>query len=81
LGIGQPDHAARFINNIDHPNRFHAISLIVCDALLQVIEPQKKKGAFVSESGLHVFDGDKPVSVSVIAHADDHLSHHTLAAG
>jgi hypothetical protein len=32
------------------------------------------KGAFVSESALHSFDGDKPNSVGVIAHADDHSS-------
>jgi hypothetical protein len=32
------------------------------------------KGAFVSESALHIFDGGKPNSVGVIAHADDHLS-------
>jgi hypothetical protein len=36
---------------------------------------QKEKGAFVSESALHSFDGDKPNSVGVIAHADDHSSH------
>ena len=35
----------------------------------------KAKGAFVSESALHSFDGDKPNSVGVIAHADDHSSH------
>jgi len=35
---------------------------------------RKAKGAFVSESALHIFDGDKPNSVGVIAHADDHLS-------
>ena len=38
--------------------------------------PRKRwKGAFVSESALHSFDGDKPNSVGVIAHADDHSSH------
>ena len=36
---------------------------------------EKAKGAFVSESALHSFDGDKPNSVGVIAHADDHSSH------
>jgi hypothetical protein len=36
---------------------------------------RKAKGAFVSESALHSFDGDKPNSVGVIAHADDHSSH------
>ena len=41
------------------------------------LEPacKKAKGAFVSESALHSFDGDKPNSVGVIAHADDHSSH------
>jgi hypothetical protein len=39
------------------------------------LEAKKAKGAFVSESALHSFDGDKPNSVGVIAHADDHLSH------
>jgi hypothetical protein len=34
----------------------------------------KAKGAFVSESAIHGFDGDKPNSVGVIAHADDHSS-------
>ena len=34
----------------------------------------KAKGAFVSESALHI-DGGKPNSVGVITHADDHLSH------
>jgi hypothetical protein len=48
-----------------------------CLSILQVIG--KAKGTFVSESALHIFDGDKPNSVSVIAHADDHLSHPTSA--
>jgi hypothetical protein len=39
----------------------------------------KAKGAFVSESALHSFDGDKPNSVGVIAHADDHSSHPDLS--
>jgi hypothetical protein len=39
------------------------------------LEAQEAKGAFVSESALHSFDGDKPNSVGVIAHADDHSSH------
>jgi len=43
------------------------------------LEAQKVKGAFVSESALHSFDGDKPNSVGVIAHADDHSSHPDLS--
>jgi len=39
------------------------------------------KGAFVSESALHSFDGDKPNSVGVIAHADDHSSHPPRGCG
>ncbi len=41
----------------------------------------KAKGAFVSESALHSFDGDKPNSVGVIAHADDHSSHPSRMRG
>jgi hypothetical protein len=36
--------------------------------------PVKAKGAFVSESALHIFDGDKPNSVSQFLSRDDHLS-------
>src|SRR5437870_12813423 len=44
LGIGSPDCASRFVKNVDHPNRFHVLSFKVCDALLQVGEPQKSEG-------------------------------------
>jgi len=35
---------------------------------------QKEKGAFVSESALHSFDGDKPNSVRLISQPNDHSS-------
>ena len=35
---------------------------------------RKAKGAFVSESALHIFDGDKPNSVGQFLSRDDHLS-------
>jgi hypothetical protein len=38
----------------------------------------KAKGTFVSKGALHGFDGDKPNSVHVIAHADDHSSQLTF---
>jgi hypothetical protein len=56
--------------------RFAQLCLVgrVRDSLCKL--PRKRwKGAFVSESALHSFDGDKPNSVCVIAHADDHSSH------
>jgi len=34
----------------------------------------KAKGAFVSKSALHIFDGDKPNSVGSPRRPDDHLS-------
>jgi hypothetical protein len=36
---------------------------------------ERAKGAFVSESALHIFDGDKPNSVGSPWRPDDHLSH------
>jgi hypothetical protein len=41
-------------------------------ALVQI---NKAKGAFVSESALHSFDGDKPNSVWSPWRRDDHSSH------
>jgi hypothetical protein len=41
-------------------------------ALVQI---NKAKGAFVSESALHSFDGDKPNSVGSPWQPDDHSSH------
>ncbi|HEU0049530.1 MAG TPA: hypothetical protein VFQ43_18230, partial [Nitrososphaera sp.] len=49
---------------------------------IEEVCPSKRwKGASVSESALHSFDGDKPNSVRVIAHADDHSSHPSRLRG
>ncbi len=39
------DCASRFVKNVEHPNRFHVPSFIVCNALLQVSELYKKRRA------------------------------------
>ena len=41
----------------------------------------KAKGAFVSESALHSFDGDKPNSVGSPWRPDDHSSHPSRMRG